>query len=150
MLRYAHEIELIESVPQIRLLRLPPQELDFLTFEELSRLLEAVKDDPERAGTAAPEQRRGPTHVDAASPYGRTHRTFGPRSEAGDRTTRAAFTAGGVRQGPLALADGDGRLARCGATSVVSSHGRDARRRAPAARASSGVALVAVGVRTCS
>jgi hypothetical protein len=48
MLRYAHEVELIESVPRTKRLKVPPQEFDFLTFEELSRLLEAVKDDPER------------------------------------------------------------------------------------------------------
>jgi integrase len=48
MLRYAHEIELIESVPRIKLLKVPPQEFDFLTFEELSRLLDAVKEDSER------------------------------------------------------------------------------------------------------
>lgn len=48
MLRYAHEIELLEVVPRVKLLKVPPQEFDFLTFEELSRLLDAVKDDPER------------------------------------------------------------------------------------------------------
>jgi integrase len=48
MLRYAHEIELIESVPRVKLLKLPPQQFDFLTFEELSRLLGAVTDDLER------------------------------------------------------------------------------------------------------
>jgi integrase len=48
MLRYAHEIELIEVVPRVKLLKVPPQEFDFLTFEELSRLLDAVKGEPER------------------------------------------------------------------------------------------------------
>jgi integrase len=48
MLRYAHEVELIDSVPRIKLLKLPPQKFDFLNFEELSRLIEAVKDDTER------------------------------------------------------------------------------------------------------
>ena len=48
MLRYAHEVELIDSVPRIKLLKLPPQRFDFLTFEELSRLIEAIKDDTER------------------------------------------------------------------------------------------------------
>lgn len=48
MLRYAHEIELIESAPKVKLLKLPPQKFDFLTFEELPRLLEVVKGDPER------------------------------------------------------------------------------------------------------
>jgi integrase len=48
MLRYAHEVELIDTVPRIKLLKLPPQKFDFLTFEELSRLIDAVKDDTER------------------------------------------------------------------------------------------------------
>jgi integrase len=48
MLRYAHEIELIEIVPRVKLLKVPQQRFDFLTFEELSRLLEATKEDPER------------------------------------------------------------------------------------------------------
>jgi integrase len=48
MLRYANEIELIDVVPRIKLLKVPPQKFDFLTFEELSRLLDAVKSDPAR------------------------------------------------------------------------------------------------------
>lgn len=48
MLRYAHEVELIDNVPRIKLLKLPPQKFDFLTFEELERLLDAVKDNRER------------------------------------------------------------------------------------------------------
>jgi len=48
MLRYAHEVELIEVVPRVRLLKIPMQKFDFLTFEELTRLTEAVKGDPER------------------------------------------------------------------------------------------------------
>lgn len=48
MLRYAHEMELIPGVPKIKLLKVPPQKFDFLTFEELERLLDAVGDDPER------------------------------------------------------------------------------------------------------
>jgi integrase len=48
MLRYAHEIELLEIVPRVTLLKVPQQRFDFLTFEELSRLIEAMKDDPER------------------------------------------------------------------------------------------------------
>ncbi len=48
MLRYAHEIELIEIVPHVKLLKVPQQRFDFLTFEELSRLVEAMKDEPER------------------------------------------------------------------------------------------------------
>jgi integrase len=48
MLRYAHEIELIEIVPRVKLLKVPQQRFDFLNFEELSRLVEAMRDDPER------------------------------------------------------------------------------------------------------
>jgi integrase len=48
MLRYAHEIELIESVPKLKSLKIPQQKFDFLTFEELSRLLDVVKGDAER------------------------------------------------------------------------------------------------------
>lgn len=48
MLRYAHDIEILGVVPRVKLLKLPPQKFDFLTFEELGRLLDAVKDDPER------------------------------------------------------------------------------------------------------
>lgn len=48
MLRYANEIELLDLVPRIKLLKVPPQRFDFLTFEELSRLLEAMDGDRER------------------------------------------------------------------------------------------------------
>ncbi|MDF3066465.1 MAG: int [Polyangiaceae bacterium] len=48
MLRYAHEIELLEVVPRVKLLKVLQQRFDFLNFEELSRLVEAMKDDPER------------------------------------------------------------------------------------------------------
>jgi hypothetical protein len=48
MLRYAHEVELIDDVPRTKLLKLPPWKFDFLTFEELSRLIDVVKDDTER------------------------------------------------------------------------------------------------------
>jgi integrase len=48
VLRYAHEIEILESVPKLKPLKIAPQKFDFLTFEELSRLLEAVKGDTER------------------------------------------------------------------------------------------------------
>jgi integrase len=48
MLRYANEIEVLEVVPRIKLLRIAPQKFDFLTFEEFSRLLEAMKSDAER------------------------------------------------------------------------------------------------------
>jgi integrase len=48
MLRYANEIEVLEVVPRIKLLKIAPQKFDFLTFEEFSRLLEAMKGDAER------------------------------------------------------------------------------------------------------
>ena len=48
MLRYAHEIELIDKVPKLKLLKVPVQKFDFLDFEELSRLLEATKSDSAR------------------------------------------------------------------------------------------------------
>jgi integrase len=35
-------------VPRIKLLKIAPQKFDFLTFEECARLLDAVKNDPER------------------------------------------------------------------------------------------------------
>lgn len=48
MLRYANEIELIEIVPRIKLLKVAPPSFDFLTFDEYPRLLDAVKSDAER------------------------------------------------------------------------------------------------------
>lgn len=48
ILRYAHETEVIASVPKIKLLKLEPQKFDFLTFEEFERLLVAVEHDRER------------------------------------------------------------------------------------------------------
>lgn len=48
MLHYAHEIELIESVSRVKLLKLPTQKFDFFTYEELERLLDAAKADSER------------------------------------------------------------------------------------------------------
>jgi integrase len=48
MLCYANEIEILEVVPRIRLLKVAPPKFEFLTFEEFSRLLEAMKDDAER------------------------------------------------------------------------------------------------------
>jgi hypothetical protein len=48
MLRYANEIEILEVVPRIKLLKIALQKFDFLTFEEFSRLLEAMKGDAER------------------------------------------------------------------------------------------------------
>jgi integrase len=43
VLRYAQELELIDSVPRIKILKVPPQSFDFLTDEEIARLLEASK-----------------------------------------------------------------------------------------------------------
>jgi integrase len=48
MLRYANEIEALDVVPRIKLLKIAPQRFDFLTFEEFSRLIDAMKDDVER------------------------------------------------------------------------------------------------------
>jgi hypothetical protein len=42
MLHYAHEIELLEIVPQVKQLKIPQQRFNFLTFEELSRLMEVM------------------------------------------------------------------------------------------------------------
>lgn len=46
-LRYACEVGLIESVPRIKLLKVPPCRFDFLDFDEYDRLLEAAKGEPE-------------------------------------------------------------------------------------------------------
>lgn len=46
-LRWAHELELIESVPKIRKLKVEPAKWDFLDFSEANRLLEAAKKTPE-------------------------------------------------------------------------------------------------------
>jgi integrase len=48
LLRYAHEVELIEVVPRIKLLKVGSQQFDFFTFDEYPRLLDAVKDEPQR------------------------------------------------------------------------------------------------------
>jgi len=45
MLRYAQEIEILETVPRIKALKIAPQKFDFLTFEELARVLEVTKDE---------------------------------------------------------------------------------------------------------
>ena len=47
MLKYAEEIGILESVPRVRFLRVPPQEFDFLDFDEYARLLEAAEAEPE-------------------------------------------------------------------------------------------------------
>ncbi len=45
ILRYAIEVELLETIPKIKLLKVPPQDFDFLDFDELAVLLEAVVSD---------------------------------------------------------------------------------------------------------
>lgn len=47
MLRWAHELELIERAPCIKLLKVPPQGFDFLTEEEYRKLREAAAGDPD-------------------------------------------------------------------------------------------------------
>jgi len=47
ILRYAHELELIERVPRIRLLKVDKQKFRFLDFDELDALLAAAKPEPE-------------------------------------------------------------------------------------------------------
>ncbi|MCK9461366.1 MAG: site-specific integrase [Proteobacteria bacterium] len=46
-LRWAHELELITTVPKIRKLKVEPSKWDFLNFDEAPRLLEAAKKTPE-------------------------------------------------------------------------------------------------------
>lgn len=46
-LRWAHEIELLDSVPKIRKLKAPPTKFDFLTFDEADKLLKAAEYNPE-------------------------------------------------------------------------------------------------------
>ena len=55
MLRYAHEVGLLEVVPRVKLLKIPQQKFDFLTFE-LSRLTEAVRDSNPRDGWGCPHR----------------------------------------------------------------------------------------------
>jgi integrase len=47
ILSYAKEVEVLQSVPAVKLLKLPPAKFDFLTFEELELLVEAGKSEPE-------------------------------------------------------------------------------------------------------
>lgn len=46
-LRYAAELELIETVPRIKLMKVPPPDIDFLDFEELDQLIAAALMEPE-------------------------------------------------------------------------------------------------------
>ena len=45
ILRYAVEVEVLETIPKIKLLRVSPQDFDFLDFDELAVLLQAVQSD---------------------------------------------------------------------------------------------------------
>jgi integrase len=47
ILRYAVEIELLERVPRIKTLKVPPQKFDFFTFEELEALVAKSADESE-------------------------------------------------------------------------------------------------------
>jgi integrase len=48
ILHYAHETDVLLSIPKIKLLKLEPPKFDFFTFEELGRLLEVVRSDLEK------------------------------------------------------------------------------------------------------
>lgn len=50
ILRYAEEIEILNSVPRIRALRVPKPDFDFLTFDEADGLLDAAESKPEWYG----------------------------------------------------------------------------------------------------
>lgn len=43
MLRYAHDLGILASVPKLQLLKLPPPDFDFLDFDEYPRLLDAAR-----------------------------------------------------------------------------------------------------------
>ncbi len=47
ILRYAAEIELLDRVPKIKTLKVPPQKFDFFTFEELEALVAKSASEPE-------------------------------------------------------------------------------------------------------
>jgi integrase len=47
ILKYAHELEVIERVPRIKTLKVPPTAFDFFTYEELDRLVDAASEEPE-------------------------------------------------------------------------------------------------------
>jgi integrase len=47
ILKYAHELEVIEKVPRIKTLKVTPTKFDFFTYEELDRLVDAAKEEPE-------------------------------------------------------------------------------------------------------
>jgi integrase len=47
ILKYAHELELIEKVPRIKTLKVAPTKFDFFTYEELDRLVDAATEEPD-------------------------------------------------------------------------------------------------------
>ena len=47
VLKYAHELEVIERVPRIKTLKVAPTKFDFFTYEELDQLVDAAKEEPE-------------------------------------------------------------------------------------------------------
>jgi len=47
LLRYALALEIIGNFPRIKTLKVPPQKFDFFTVEELERLIDAAKAEPE-------------------------------------------------------------------------------------------------------
>jgi integrase len=47
MLRYAEERKVIDEAPRVRLLKVPPSEFDFLTYEEFEQLLDGAREEPE-------------------------------------------------------------------------------------------------------
>lgn len=46
MLKYAQELEVIESVPRVRFVPVPAADFDFLDFDEYHRLLDAAEEEP--------------------------------------------------------------------------------------------------------
>ena len=47
LLRYALELEIVGKIPTIKTLKVAPQKFDFFTVEELERLIDAAKAEPE-------------------------------------------------------------------------------------------------------
>jgi integrase len=47
LLGYALEMEIVERIPRVKTLKVPPQKFDFFTVEELERLIQAAKVEPE-------------------------------------------------------------------------------------------------------
>ena len=47
ILKYAEELEVIDRIPRMKMLKLAPQKFDFLTFEEFERLVSAATTEPE-------------------------------------------------------------------------------------------------------